>query len=144
LFGLGIANTERERKRWENEGSIVFTALIDSVTFSTSSNSSSGTCAISTDSTYGYTKENPIKVGGGAFDGPPRERAYLDNLLGPKGEMITYERTGSIPFGDTILDIYEIKGLTKTITLYIDEYDYTEPQAPVGFTCVSAFPLSKP
>jgi hypothetical protein len=144
LFGLGIANTGQDKKRWENEGGKVFNALINSVTFSTSSSSSTGACVVSTDSTYGYTKENPIKVGGGAFDGPPRERAYLDNLLGPKGEKITYERTGSIPFGDTFLDVFEISGLGKTITLYIDEYVYTEPQAPVGFTCVSAFPLSKP
>jgi hypothetical protein len=29
LFGLGIANTGRDKKRWENEGSKVFSALIN-------------------------------------------------------------------------------------------------------------------
>ena len=143
LFGLGIANTGQDKKRWENEGSKVFSGLINSVTFSTSEQSSNG-CTISTDNTYGYTQENPIKVGGDAFGGPARERAYLDNLLGPNGEKITYERAGSVSFGDTILDAFEITVAGKKITLYIDEYAFTEPQAPVSFTCVADFPLSKP
>ncbi len=103
-----------------------------------------GACIISTDDTYGYTQENPIKVGGDAFDGPPRERAFLDNLLGPNGETISYERTGSLAFGNTILDAFEITGLNKEVILYIDEYAFTEPHAPVGFTCLSAFPLTAP
>lgn len=142
LFGLGIANTGLDKKRWDNEGSRAFNALLSSIEFTTAR--STGSCVISTDNTYGYTQENPIKVGGGAFGGPSRERAYLDNLRGPNGEELTYERTGSVPFGDIILDIYEIKGLAKSITLYLDEYNYTDPKAPVGFTCVSAFPLAKP
>jgi hypothetical protein len=146
LFGLGIANTGRDKKRWENEGSNVFNSLIHSVTFSTSeqTSQSSGGCTISTDNTYGYTQENPIKVGGDAIGGPARERAYLDNLLGANGETITYEREGSIPFGDTILDAFEITVAGKKITLYIDEYAFTEPQAPVGFTCDAAFTLPGP
>jgi hypothetical protein len=106
--------------------------------------SSTGACVISTDNTYGYTQENPIKVGGDAFDGPPRERAFLDNLLGPNGEKISYDRTGSLAFGDTILDAFEITVLNQSLILYIDEYAFSEPQAPVGFTCLSAFPLTAP
>lgn len=101
-------------------------------------------CLISTDSTYGYTEENPIRVGGDFMDGPKRERAYLDNLLGPNGEGVSYVRNGSIPSGDVILDIYGVTVAGKTLTLYIDMYGFTEPQAPVGFTCVGAFPLSEP
>ena len=145
LYGLGVANTGQDKKRWENEGSKVFGNLINSVTFLTSEQSQSPNgCAISTDNTYGYTQENPIKVGGDAFGGPARERAYLDNLLDANGEKISYERTGSVPFGNTILDAFEISVAGKKITLYIDEYAYTEPQAPVGFTCIAAFPFSKP
>jgi hypothetical protein len=143
LFGLGIANTGRDKKRWENEGNKVFSGLLGSITFSTSSQSSNG-CQIATDKTYGYTQENPIKVGGGAYGGPARERAYLDNLLGANGEKVSYERKGSFSFGNTILDIFEITVSGKKVTLYIDEYSYSEPQAPSGFTCVDAFPLSKP
>lgn len=145
FFGLGIANTGRDKKRWENEGIKVFTGLINSITFSTSDQAqSSNGCKISTDSTYGYNQENPIRVGGDAFGGPPRERAYLDNLLGANGEKVSYERTGSFSFGNTILDAFEITVAGKKVTLYIDEYSFSEPQAPVGFTCVGTFPLSKP
>jgi hypothetical protein len=143
FFAFGLAVNGANGKRWETQGSKVFEAVLGSVKFF-EPESSTSSCTISNDPTFGYTRENPIKVGGGDFGGPPRERAYLDNLLGPKGETISYDRAGSIAFGDTILDIYEIKGLQKPITLYIDEYSYTEPQAPVGFTCVSAFPLTKP
>ena len=105
---------------------------------------STGACVISTDKTYGYTQENAIKVGGDDFGGPSRERAYLDNLAGPNGETISYNRTGSLDFGDTILDAYAISGLSAKVVLYIDEYSFTEPQAPVGFTCLGAFSLTAP
>jgi len=101
-------------------------------------------CVVSADGTYGYTKENPIKVGGGPLNGPPREHAYLENLLGPKGEKISYRRAGPIITLGRIIDIYEINGLKETVTLYIDKYSYAEPQAPAGFTCASEFPLTKP
>jgi len=68
----------------------------------------------------------------------------LKSLRGPKGEMISYRRTGPLLFGGVILDIYEIKELRETLTLYVDEYSHTGPKAPVGFTCVSAFPLTEP
>jgi hypothetical protein len=101
-------------------------------------------CVVSTDATYGYTQSNAIKVGGDDFGGPPRERAFLDNLLGPKGQNISYVRTGSMDFGDTILDAFRITGFGKQVILYIDEYSYTDPQAPLGFTCLTSFPFSKP
>ncbi len=56
LFALGIANTGRDTQRWENEGSKVFSALLESVKFTTTI-SSTGACPISTDDTYGYTQE---------------------------------------------------------------------------------------
>jgi hypothetical protein len=145
LFGLGVANTTHNRQQWEDNGSQVFSALLGSISFSIAGQANAASpCVVSTDSTYGYTKENAIKVGGGDFDGPSRERAYLNNLAGPNGEIFSYDRAGSLVFDDTILDAYIINGLGKSITLYIDEYAFTEPQAPVGFTCISEFPLSAP
>ena len=145
FYGLGVANTGRDPERWEDEGSKVFSDLIASISFSTAQPSQSApACLVSTDHTYGFTLENPIKVGGDAFGGPARERAYLENLLGMNGEPIIYERAGSIPFEDTVLDAFEVTVAGQKVTLYIDEYDYMEPQAPVGFTCVGAFPLSEP
>ena len=144
-FALAVDGSE-DGKRWQTEGKQIQDAVLGSVEFfePVAVSAPSGTCVVSTDPTYGYSQENPIKVGGDDFDGPPREEAFLDNLLGPKGEKLTYTRQGSNGFGDTILDIYIIKGLDKDITLYIDEYSFTEAQAPVGFTCVSAFSLTKP
>lgn len=153
LFGLGLANTGRDKALWENEGSRVFAALLDSIRFlipptplppSATVARPAAACAISGDVTYGYTMENPIKVGGGDFGGPSRERAYLDNLLGPQGEAISYVRLGSTIAGDVILDIYQISGLPNSVTLYVDEYNFTAPQAPVGLTCKAAFPLASP
>ncbi len=98
---------------------------------------------ISDDSTYGYDQKNPIKVGGGA-SGPTNERRYLNALLGPNSESITYNRLGSCCatpsenglMGYAMLDIYEIKytGLEKPIRLYINMYDPGILKAPKGFT----------
>lgn len=102
------------------------------------------TCAVSTDPSYGYSLENPIKVGSGLLRGPARERAYLNALAGPNGETITYTRRGSMPFGGVILDIYDLRGLPNPVTLYVDMYTFVSPQAPAGFTCAYPIPLSAP
>ncbi|PKO16290.1 MAG: hypothetical protein CVU39_07965 [Chloroflexi bacterium HGW-Chloroflexi-10] len=142
LCGLGFAFTDKQADLWENYGERIFGEIVESLTFGDGENAGTATsCVISVDETYGYSKDNPIRVGGDAFDGPARERAYLDNLLGSDGTSITYERTGSIDHAGTILDIFVIRGLEEEITLYIDEYSFEEPKAPAGFICKSAFPL---
>lgn len=98
----------------------------------------------SKDKTYGYTKENPIMVGGGS-EGPKNERRFLNALAGPNGEILKYNRLGSCHpfktqngvFGNTgMLDKYSItyKGLKKEIILYINMYDSDTLKVPVGFT----------
>lgn len=145
LIAFGFAANGPIGTRWEMEGSRVFDTILASIEFFPPVQAAaSGACVISSDATYGYFKENPIKVGGDAFDGPARERAYLDNLAGPNGEKLSYSRQSSTESGDAILDVFIITGLEKEVTLYIDEYSYTDPQAPAGFTCISAFPLTKP
>jgi hypothetical protein len=151
LYGLAVSNLGADKQHWETEGHRVFDALLGSIKFvkaaaspKPSTGSAKSACPVSTDATYGYTKGNPIKVGGGDFGGPSREREYLDVLRGPNGEALTYDRLGSVPFDNTILDIYEIRGLSKPVTLYIDEYSYTDPKAPVGFICASPFTLTVP
>ena len=100
---------------------------------------------VSEDKSYGYTKRNPIKVGGVEnSEGPLNERRYLNALAGPDGEPITYRRQGSCcqfktensPFGGGMLDIYEVtwEGRKSPVILYINMYDYGELKAPVGFT----------
>ncbi|MDH6354410.1 hypothetical protein M2132_000738 [Dysgonomonas sp. PH5-45] len=98
----------------------------------------------SEDKSYGYTEENPIKVGGALKSkGPENERRFLNALAGPNGEVITYIRGGNCcPFetengflGGGLLDKYIIsyKGLKENITLYINMYDSEELAVPVGF-----------
>lgn len=88
---------------------------------------------------YGYTPEDPIKVGGG----PQGEREYLEYMRGPEGQRLRFHRLGSccafkdpsLPFGGGLLDMYEVtyEGLEKPVTLYLDMYRLEEPRAPVGF-----------
>ena len=88
---------------------------------------------------YGYTPEDPIKVGGG----PSGEHEYLQHLRGPEGQRLRFERLGSccgfedpsLPFGGGLLDMYEVtyEGLRSPVTLYLDMYRRQEPRAPAGF-----------
>ncbi|HLL03620.1 MAG TPA: hypothetical protein VK539_23755 [Myxococcaceae bacterium] len=89
---------------------------------------------------YGYTPEDPIKVGGG----PQGEREYLRFLRGPEGQPLSFHRRGSccgfndpsLPMGGGMLDMYEVtyEGLEKPVTLYLDMYRREEPRAPTGFS----------
>jgi hypothetical protein len=100
---------------------------------------------ISTDTTYGYSPMNPINVGGiKESSGPVNQRRFLNRLLGPQRQELTYERRGSCcPFktengfmGGGLLDKYEITwdGLKEPVILYINMYDHGILKAPVGFT----------
>ncbi|TRW24879.1 2-dehydro-3-deoxyphosphooctonate aldolase [Flavobacterium zepuense] len=91
---------------------------------------------------YGYSENNPIKVGG-VGDGPANERAYLNRLKGPNGERITYTRNGSCCHFETskgflgmgLLDIYmvTVQGDSVPKKLYINMYDKAKLYAPKGF-----------
>ena len=47
------------------------------------------------DGNYGFSPEQPVKVGHGPNGGPANQRAYLDLLRDGKGEPVTYKRTSS-------------------------------------------------
>ncbi len=88
---------------------------------------------------YGYTPEEPIKVGGRVQG----EHAFLKGLRGPKGQELRYKRLGSyrgppdpsIPAEGALLDMYEVTydGLEKPVRLYLDMYNHEDPRAPAGF-----------
>lgn len=101
-------------------------------------------CPMSADESYGYSMDNPIRVGGEAINGPARARAYLDNLQDSKGNWLAYERKGSLEYGGTILDAYNLILDGKEIQLYLDQYSYEELLTPAGFNCSGAFPLTTP
>jgi len=103
----------------------------------------------STDKTYGFSGDNPIKVGTGLKGGPANQRAFLNLLRDSHGNIITYERMGSCCdyeskngfFGTAKSDIYEITYLDKTgnvkkVNLHISFYDYEEPMIPIGFQTI--------
>ena len=102
---------------------------------------------ISTDKSYGYTENNPIKVGGQG-SGPANERRFLNALAGPDGEQITYVRLGSCcmfktkngMMGTGLLDKYQIewKSQSEPVILYLNMYDYDALKAPIGFTIKSS------
>lgn len=100
---------------------------------------------ITTDSSYGYDKLNPIKVGGASeMSGPLNERRFLNGLAGPDGEAIQYYRTGSCcafrtPNGFEnigLLDRYKVywEGCKDTAILFINMYDKGDLAVPIGFT----------
>ena len=96
----------------------------------------------STDETYGFTENNPVKVGG-IGSGPHNERNYLNSLTGPNGEKVSYDRLGSCcefksknsPFGMGLLDKYALtyEGKKDTVTIYLNMFDKAKIMAPVGF-----------
>lgn len=103
---------------------------------------------LATDSTYGYTPENPIKVGGIKEEQKNQNQLrYLERLRGPKGEKVVFERRGSCCAHDNpngfmgrgLLDQYEVRyaGREGSIILYLSLYDYDDPKIPVGFSAAS-------
>jgi hypothetical protein len=94
---------------------------------------------------WGYSPEEPIRVGGAADDrGPRNQRLYLNALLGPQGEPIRYERRGSCchfvtdqsPLGAGLLDVYEVtwEGTEEPAVLYLDMYETGELYVPQGLS----------
>ena len=118
----------------------IYIALITvALLFSCSAKKNNATIS---ESTYGYTQKNPIKVGGD-LNGPVNERKYLNSLSGPNGERVFFNRQGSCcpfdsknsSFGGGMLDKYSVyyEGIKDTATFYINMYDKERLKAPIGF-----------
>lgn len=100
--------------------------------------------SVSTDETYAFTIQNPVLVGGENNSGVKNEQRFLNALLGPNGEDVTYNRLGSCCIfnspngflGGGLLDKYEVKiaGQEKPYIIYINMYDKGILKAPKGFT----------
>jgi hypothetical protein len=106
-------------------------------------------CQVSADASYGRAQDNPIKVGGGPMgDGPARQRRFLQALVGPGGQAVTFRRRGSMMPGrdGVIVDAYEVTyaGLETPIELFLDLYRWERPKAPQGFLCGRPIGLDAP
>jgi hypothetical protein len=100
---------------------------------------------------YGFTPQQPVKVGTGPESGPYNSRTYLELLRDAKGKPLKYERLGSCCpypsahalFGpEALLDKYQVtyvdaNGTEQQALIYITFYDYEEPLIPAGFKTIS-------
>ena len=95
------------------------------------------------DASYGFTANNPVRVGGGREAGVRNEQRYLNALLGPRGEALSYQLEGSCCAfkiaeagidNEGQLDIYTItwKGRNEPLRLYLNMYEEGPLAAPVG------------
>lgn len=86
-------------------------------------------------SDYGFTPENPIKVGGGIL--PKHSYRYLNSLTDKNGKKVTYERIGSC-CNDVIkrtepLTSFLVRNGKNEFILYLDQYEWEKPQLIQGF-----------
>jgi hypothetical protein len=100
--------------------------------------------SVSNDPTYGYSKDNPVKVGSKKKENMAAgEYKFMNSLTGPNGEEISFRRLGSCCafktpngfMGDGgLLDKFELtyKGLKEPIVLYLNMYDPGAVKAPKG------------
>jgi len=146
LYGFAYSVTTVDSEKWKDEGSRIFSDLLNSIEFIDWQDTKKSACPVSTAIDYGYSELNPIKIGGGNLNGQKRIYEYLNNLRGPNDEVPTFQRIEIFPFGDKTLDVYEItfNGSVSITTFLIDEYQYEELSAPMGFICRDPIVLSSP
>ena len=102
-------------------------------------------CRVSTDPGYGFSIDNPIKLG---YD--PRllgvdEEQCLTWFTGPQGQVIQTELLDEVNINETRLCKVAIsyESQNQPVILYFDLYNYSQPLAPLGFTCGSEVEYSR-
>ena len=131
---------------WQTSGQYAYAKLLDSLRFL--DQLQAATCQISTDPSYGFTPDNPIRVGNTNIkDGLEREELYLNTLRGPAYEEIAYTRLNPLYNAEReIVDAYTVTypGLAEPVTLHFEIFKFETPKAPLGFNCEAPFPLAAP
>ena len=97
-------------------------------------------CVTASDTSYGVTVSNAVKVGPAAADSSKGEATYLQSLRGPSGQSVRTSRIGSALFADTVLRVYEVsyEGIQAPIAIYLDVSRFEAPKAPAGFSCTTS------
>lgn len=148
FFALG-AGRNNQVNAWHSGGQQAFVGVLGTVSLGVDA-SLSLQCSVSPSADYGFSPEQPIKLGGavmGELFGPnatARVRAYFNTLRGPEDEMVGFERTGSQNTEDSIIDAYRVETLSGETTLYVDMYTYETLFAPQGLDCAGDFPIGLP
>ncbi len=100
----------------------------------------------SVDATYGYSSDNPVKLGGGGDKGTAQklQKLYLGLLLGPNGERVKTQSVGiggayRLPDKPEVwanVEKYRLrsKGLRGDLFIYLSAYDYDTLRIPQGLT----------
>lgn len=147
LFGFGLGAVLGGNNFWVSEGQDIFDELIDSIDLLEVTTNDSGlysACPIASDSSYGYSLDNPIMLGGGEANAQARAADYFSALGGPYGETLTYEKSETIDHNGAALDVYQIDFDGIPLTLYFDVDNYETLMAPDGFICWEEIPVSAP
>jgi hypothetical protein len=98
-------------------------------------------CFNTDDPTYGYSMDNPVRIGYDPRIAGDDAHQCLPWLLGPQGQQLGTEVIEQIRHGGTTLCEVAIfyEGQEEPAVLYFDLYNYEQPRAPVGFTCGSPY-----
>jgi hypothetical protein len=97
------------------------------------------------DPTYGFTRENPVRLGSPGGASPLLVRRFLSALWGPAGQPLRYERAGACSTdpdratGEAYSVTYE--GLDAPLILYFELRSSGDLRVPVG---LSARPATEP
>lgn len=102
----------------------------------------------STDTKYGLTKDNPVRVGTSPAGEYENLTTYLDLLRDGQGKPVEFKKTGTLPYasnnapnGKGTIEVIEVnyrdgKNAAKKATLYLTIFDFDTPKAPAGLSTV--------
>lgn len=100
---------------------------------------------VSNDPKYGYDPDYPINIYfRNTVNETINQERYFNALAGPKGEAITFAKTGiccpfpskNVASGAGLIHVYEVtyEGLKEPLILYVNMYEKGIIQAPKGLT----------
>ncbi len=127
-------------QRWEREGQQVFEKVSGSLQFQPIEVWQA--CPVTKNPEYGTSPNRPILIGGGLNDGEQRIENYLDALLGPRGEYVTYGRVGTHETSGVTLEEYNTYYGNTRRTLYFDIYKFEDLRAPLSMQCSAPLPAA--
>lgn len=97
-------------------------------------------CLVSTDPGYGFSPENPVRLGYDPRTLGTSSQQCLPWLTGPEGQLLVTELLEEVSLGDSQLCMVRViyEGQDGEDILYFDTFNFEQPRAPVGFACGSA------
>ncbi len=96
-------------------------------------------CVNSTDPTYGFSIDNPIRIGYDPRQAGSVETGCVPWLLGPQGQSLNVQLLDEIQTneGEFCKVSVSFEGQDEPDIMYFDIHSYEQPKAPVGYSCGS-------